>query len=67
MCDHLISFIYDIKEGNTLTYNAVQEYPDLFLFGGVLDPGENESEIEEEFLRIDKNVSMWNELHPALH
>lgn len=68
MCvSHLYAFLYDSQEGNSKTVNAIKEFSDLFLFGGVLDPRESESEIEKEYLKIDSKVSMWNELHPALH
>ena len=68
MCvSHMFNFQYDSIEGNTLAYNAVKEFSDLFLFGGVLDPRWDESKIEVQFLKINPYVSMWNELHPALH
>jgi len=68
MCvSNLFACTYDVKEGNLLTLNGVKEVPSFFLFGGLLDPHLNEGEIETEFLNIDPEVSMWNELHPALH
>ncbi|MHB8581061.1 MAG: amidohydrolase family protein [Ignavibacteriaceae bacterium] len=68
MCvSHMFTFLYDSKEGNSLTLNAVNEFSDLFFFGGVLDPRWSESIIETEYLNINSKVSMWNELHPALH
>lgn len=68
MCvSNLFACAYDVKEGNLLTLNGVKEVPDFFLFGGLLDPWLSEDEIETEFLNIDSQVSMWNELHPALH
>ncbi len=68
MCaSHLINFVYDTGDGNQLTQDAMTEYADFFLFGGVLDPSESEIEIENKYLAINPNVCMWNELHPALH
>lgn len=68
MCvSHNFAFLYDSKVGNSFTYEAVKQYPDFFLFGGLLDPWWSAEQIEEEFNNIDSNVTMWNELHPALH
>lgn len=68
MCvSHLINFVYDVAEGNQLTQDAMKEYTDFFLFGGVLDPRESEIDIERKYRAINPNVCMWNELHPALH
>ncbi|MGD8780962.1 MAG: amidohydrolase family protein [Ignavibacteria bacterium] len=67
MCvSHTFTFLYDSIEGNLLTLNAVKKYPDLFLFGGLLDPRWDEKKIEKEFFNVDPEVSMWNEMHPAL-
>lgn len=68
MCvSHLYTFLYDTEEGNQQTLSTAKQFHDLFLFGGVLDPRKDETEIEKEYLKIDHKVSMWNELHPALH
>ena len=67
LVSHMFSFLYDAEEGNSLTLKEAGKYPDLFLSGGVLDPRWDENKIEEEFNRINSHVSMWNELHPALH
>ncbi len=68
MCvSHMFTFQYDSEEGNSLTYDAVKEYSVFFLFGGVLDPRWKETKIETQFIKIDPLISMWNELHPALH
>lgn len=64
---HMYGFLYDVREGNTLTLQAAQKFPDRILVGGVLDPRLPEIELEAEFKRCDPQVSMWNELHPALH
>lgn len=68
MCiSHMFAFQYDVKEGNDFTFDSVKQFPDLFFFGGVLDPRFDEEQIENEFLKINKNITMWNELHPSLH
>ena len=68
MCvSHLIAFLYDAKEGNSLTLGGINDFKKLFLFGGVIDPRWSETKIETEYLNINPKVSMWNELHPALH
>lgn len=68
MCvSHNYSFLYDSKEGNLLTLEVVKKHPDFFLFGGLLDPRWSKEKIDEEYQNINSSVSMWNELHPALH
>lgn len=68
MCiSHLLGLSYDAETGNSLTLKAVNEQKDLFLFGGVIDPRWGEERIVSEYRRINSHVSMWNEMHPALH
>lgn len=64
---HIYGLLYDVREGNTLTMQAASQFPGRILAGGVLDPREPEENIVEEFKRCEPHVTMWNELHPALH
>lgn len=64
---HMLSFRYDVHDGNTLTIQAAHRFPERILVGGVLDPRLSEAELEAEFKRCNPEVTMWNELHPALH
>jgi len=68
MCvSHLFAITYDTREGNEMTQNEIKDYSDLFFFGGILDPRKSETEIAKEYYDIDPKVTMWNELHPAMH
>lgn len=64
---HTYGLCYDASEGNTLTLQAALNFPGRILAGGVLDPREPDEKIAEEFFRCNAQVTMWNELHPALH